>query len=29
VDPQYAALAQALRTNAWEDAWLEVLWPRT
>ncbi len=28
VDPQFAPLAQALRTNVWDDAWLEVLWPR-
>ena len=28
VDPEYAGLAQALRTNVWDDAWLEVLWPR-
>lgn len=28
VDPAHAALAQALRTNPWDDAWLEVLWPR-
>lgn len=28
VDPAYAPLAQALRGNPWDDAWLEVLWPR-
>ena len=28
VDPDYAGLAQTLRTNVWDDAWLEVLWPR-
>jgi hypothetical protein len=28
VDPAYGPLAQALRTNLWDDAWLEVLWPR-
>jgi hypothetical protein len=28
VDPGYAALARALRREPWEDAWLEVLWPR-
>ncbi|MBM3622144.1 MAG: alginate lyase [Alphaproteobacteria bacterium] len=28
VDRSYAGLAGSLRANRWDDAWLEVLWPR-
>jgi len=27
LDPRFAATARALRTEAWQDPWLELLFP--